>query len=73
VIYNIEFGALPALSIGMNVAACGDYITVGPNAQLPSPEPAIIHWVHVNPGTRDGGAHPSGFLVINNQAYGLTE
>jgi hypothetical protein len=72
VIYNDEFGALPQLSLGMTVSACGDYITVGPHAQLPSPMPAIIHWVHYNPGTRDGGRHPSGFLVINNQAYGFT-
>jgi hypothetical protein len=72
VIYNDEFGALPPLSVGMTVSACGDYITVGPHAHLPSPQPAIIHWVHYNPGTRDGGRHPGGFLVINNQAYGFT-
>jgi len=71
-IYNDEFGALPKLSVGMTVSACGDYITVGPHAHLPSPMPAIIHWVHYNPGTRDGGRHPGGFLVINNQAYGFT-
>jgi hypothetical protein len=73
VIYNDEFGKLPNLQPGMNVIACGDYITVGPNAHLPSPMPAIIHWVHLNPGDRDGGRHPSGFLVINNTAYGLNQ
>lgn len=71
IIYNDEFGALPALKPGMVVSACGDYITVGPKARLPSPMGAIIHWVHFNPGNRDGGVHPSGFLVINNQAYGF--
>lgn len=72
VIYSEDFGPLPALQVGMNVIACGDYITVGPHAQLPSPMPAIIHWVHYNPGNRDGGAHPAGFVIINNVAYGQT-
>jgi hypothetical protein len=72
VIYQYAFGALPPLKVGMNVIACGDYITVGPHAQEPSPMPAIIHWVHWNPGNRDGGKHPGGFLVINNVAYGIT-
>ena len=73
VIYNNEFGALPRLVIGMTVSACGDYITVGPSAHLPSPMPAILHWVHYNPGTRDGGRHPGGFLIINNLPYGFTD
>ena len=72
VIYQYAFGALPTLQVGMNVIACGDYITVGPHAHEPSPMPAIIHWVHWNPGNRDGGIHPGGFVVINNVAYGLT-
>ena len=72
IIYNDEFGALPQLRVGMQVTACGDYITVGPHAQMPSPMPAILHWAHFNPGTRDGGRHPGGFVVINNQAYGFT-
>ena len=71
VIYNDEFGELPNLSVGMTVIACGDYITVGKNAHLPSPYGAIIHWVHNNPGTRDGGKHPSGFLIINGKPYGM--
>jgi hypothetical protein len=73
VIYNDEFDALPRLAVGMDVVACGDYITVGPRAQLPSPMPAIIHWVHFNPGSRDGGRHPGGFLIINNKPYGFTD
>jgi hypothetical protein len=70
VIYNDEFGELPKLNVGMTVIACGDYITVGPHAHLPSPLGAIIHWVHFNPGDRDGGKHFHGFLVINNKPYG---
>lgn len=70
VIYNDEFGELPNIQIGMKVVACGDYITVGPKARLPSPMGAIIHWVHYNPGDRDGGAHKNGFLIINGKPYG---
>ncbi len=72
IIYNDEFGELPALKPGMQVIACGDYITVGPKARLPSPMPAILHWVHFNPGTRDGGRHPGGFLIIGGSPYGFT-
>jgi hypothetical protein len=70
VIYNDEFGALPRIQVGLMVIACGDYITVGPQARLPSPNGAIIHWVHYNPGTRDGGRHPHGFVVIGGKPYG---
>jgi hypothetical protein len=72
VIYNVEFGALPNLAIGMQVEACGDYITS--NAQAgpypPSPAGAIIHWVHYNPS---GHGHDSGFLVIDGSLYGYPQ
>lgn len=71
VIYNTSFGALPEIKLGMTVIACGDYITVGPHARLPSPMGAIIHWVHYNPGDRDGGRHPHGFLVIQGKTFGF--
>jgi hypothetical protein len=71
VIYNDEFGRLPAIRPGMQVIACGDYITVGPKARLPSPMGAIIHWLHFNPGDRDGGRHKHGFLVIDGKTYGM--
>jgi hypothetical protein len=71
VIYNDDFGALPQIQIGMAVVACGDYITVGPRARLPSPMGAIIHWLHHNPGDRDGGRHKHGFLIINGRPYGI--
>ena len=72
IIYNQDFGDLPALAPGMQVAACGDYITAGPKSRLPSPMGAIIHWVHYNPGDRDGGAHPHGYLMINGTVYGFS-
>lgn len=72
VIYNDEFGELPRIQVGMQITACGDYITVGPRARLPSPMGAIIHWVHYNPGDRDGGRHPHGFLIISGKPYGFT-
>jgi hypothetical protein len=72
IIYNQEFGHLPNLAPGMTVVACGDYITAGPQSRLPSPMGAIIHWVHYNPGDRDGGRHPHGFLMINGQTFGYS-
>jgi hypothetical protein len=71
VIYNDDFGSLPAIQVGQAVVACGDYITVGPRARLPSPMGAIIHWLHHNPGDRDGGRHKHGFLIINGRPYGI--
>lgn len=72
IIYNQKFGDLPVLRVGMMVQACGDYITVGPRAHRPSPMGAIVHWVHYNPGDRDGGRHPHGFLIIQGQLYGFS-
>lgn len=72
VIYNDDFGALPPIKPGMSTVACGDYITVGPKARLPSPMGAIIHWLHHNPGDRDGGKHKHGFLIINGKTYGAS-
>ncbi len=72
VIYNDQFGKLPQIRVGMKVVACGDYITVGPKARLPSPMGAIIHWVHYNPGDRDGGVHKHGFLIVDGRPYGTS-
>lgn len=70
VIYNIEFGALPQMAIGMTVEACGDFINSfaqsGPYP--PSPDGAIIHWVHYNP---NGNQHPNGFLMIDGILFGF--
>jgi hypothetical protein len=70
IIYNQKFGRIPQIVPGMNVLACGDYITAGPRSRLPSPMGAIIHWVHYNPGDRDGGKHPHGFIGVNGRIYG---
>jgi hypothetical protein len=68
VVYNEDFGAVPAVNVGSNVEACGDYITsTAQTAQYPaSPDNAIIHWVHESPN----GRHPSGFLMIDGVLYG---
>lgn len=75
VVYSEDFGPLPTPQAGMEVEACGDYITAtspgGPQGQYPaSPVGAIIHWVHRNP--RPGG-HPSGFLALDHALYGYGE
>lgn len=69
IVYNQSFGALPALSPGMTVEACGDYITsIAQSGPYPaSPDGAILHWVHRNPS---GQGHDSGFLVINGAVCG---
>ena len=73
VVYNSEFGALPQLSVGQTVVACGDFINTGYSGGGGSPDGAIIHWVHYNPGTRPTDAgHPNGYLLINHQPFGFT-
>ncbi len=68
VVYNISFGALPQLKVGMSIEACGDYITsTHATSQYPaSPSGAIIHWIHRS----DTPKHDAGFLMINNALYG---
>jgi len=69
VIYNLSFGELPRLTPGMNVEACGDYITSNAAAggYQASPDGAIIHWIHKS----DNEKHKSGYLSINGVTYGL--
>lgn len=69
VIFNEDFGAVPAIRPGMQVEACGDYITSSaPSGPYPaSPDGAIIHWVHASP---DPSRHPSGYLMIDGTLYG---
>jgi hypothetical protein len=69
IIYNKEFGSVGSFTSGMDVAACGDYITAREKAgnYVPSPLGAIIHWVHVSP---DPKKHASGFLAINGKVFG---
>ena len=79
IIFSQCDGTLPVLHAGMKVEACGDYITAtdqsGHNA--PSPDRAILHWVHKNlpvdlcgHNYGDGGGHDSGYLAIDGQVYG---
>jgi hypothetical protein len=74
IIYNQDFGSVPDPQVGMDVEACGDYITStapapGPgNVTYPaSPDSAILHWVHMAP-QRSG--HNSGFLWIDGVLTG---
>jgi hypothetical protein len=69
VIYNEDFGAIPTPQVGMNIEACGDFITAtaqsGPNP--PSPDGAIVHWVHMNPSS---SGHLPGYLVVDGTLCG---
>jgi hypothetical protein len=69
VVYSLDFGKLPKLAIGMEIEACGDYITSNAaTSQYPaSPDGAIIHWIHRNPKRK---GHESGYLMIDGRAYG---
>ncbi len=69
VVYNVQFGAVPEVKVGMMAQACGDYITstapAGP--YLASPSGAIVHWVHMNPR---GNKHDPGFMMLDGLLYG---
>ena len=69
VIYNEQFGPVPAADPGTAVEACGDYITSNNSAgHFPvSPDGAIVHWVHQSPNP---GTHDSGYLVMNGVVCG---
>jgi len=69
VVYNLPFGPTPNPTIGMNVEACGDYITANApyNGYQPSPAGAIIHWIHMSPEPQQ---HPSGYLIMNGALCG---
>ncbi len=68
VVYNQSFGALPQLTPGMHIEACGDYITSNaPTSKYPaSPDGAILHWVHRSPSA----GHDSGYVAVNGVPYG---
>ena len=67
VVYNISFGALPTLKVGMNVEVCGDFINsyAPENGYQASPDGAIVHWIH-----KTTSSHPAGFTIINGVLYG---
>lgn len=66
-VYNTGFDALPQkLKEGVEVEACGDYITASEQGKYPpSPDKAIIHWLH-----RSTSDHPSGWVKIGKKLYG---
>jgi hypothetical protein len=69
VIYNEQFGAVPATRAGDQFEACGDYITSNaPSGQYPaSPDGAIVHWIHQSPNPK---SHDSGYLIVNGVVCG---
>jgi hypothetical protein len=69
VIYNRSFGPLDPLIPGQTVEACGDYITsTAPTTNYePSPDGAILHWVHRSNNT---GKHKSGYVIMNGKVLG---
>ncbi len=72
-VFNNEFGELnSAITTGSTVEICGDYITSNARTSRyqPSPQGAIIHWLHYNPGNRNGGKHKDGFVTINGKVIG---
>lgn len=68
VIYNEDFGSTPAVHIGSQIEACGDYITANQQSghYPPSPDGALIHWLHRAPRP----THDSGYLVIDGTVCG---
>lgn len=70
-VYNTEFGEMPPLKVGMTVEACGDYITsTQKNGPYPaSPDGAILHWVHINPGVQ---GHEHGYVLMDGKLTGTT-
>ena len=69
VIYNEQFGPVPAANAGAEFEACGDYITSNaPAGHFPaSPDGAIVHWVHQSPNPK---SHDSGYLIVNGVVCG---
>lgn len=68
VVYNEEFGALPQITRGMQVHACGDFVKSDApfNGYQASPAGALVHWIHAT----DTPNHPGGFLELDGVVYG---
>ena len=69
VVYSLDFGKLPRLAIGMEIEACGDYITsIARTPEYPaSPDGAIIHWIHASDNPK---RHPHGYVAIDGRVFG---
>lgn len=70
VIYNVSFGEMSDVRVGMSVEACGDYITsiAQSGAYPPSPDGAILHWVHRSPRLNK---HEHGYVVLDGVLFGF--
>jgi hypothetical protein len=64
VIYQYDAGAMNDIKVGMQVAACGDYIT-DPKG---SPNGGIIHWVHCR---NRPGNHYDGYVTLDGKLFGF--
>ncbi len=76
VIYNKEFGGMPDVQAGDDIIVCGDFINsfARTGHYQPSPEGAIIHWVHFNPGERANSMdHAHGFILLGKDLVGFDE
>lgn len=76
IIYNREFGPMPDFKNGDKVVVCGDYITSNKSAggYQASPDGAIIHWIHFNPGNRPNSArHEHGFVMFGTNLVGFDD
>ncbi len=69
IIFSKDFGKVSDVRPGLEVTACGDYITANKRKGHfpPSPVDAILHWVHKS---TNENRHPSGFMAINGVLYG---
>ena len=66
VIHQSDFGEIPSIVPGMNVAVCGDF-----KDEAMDGVKAFVHWTHCNPGTQEPN-HPQGFVSVNGVLYGET-
>lgn len=70
VIFNNEFGKALTVRKGAKVEVCGDFINSSKqNGRYPpSPDGAIIHWVHRSP---DLSRHQDGYIIMDGVLYGF--
>ncbi len=62
-VFNNEYGPLPEVVGGEKVLLCGDFII-----DQYSPFQAVIHWLHRSYNSKK---HDHGFMIINDQVFGL--
>ncbi len=67
IVFNRGFGD-PQLKIGDAVKGCGDVIVSKEETDryLPSPDGAIIHYLHMS----NGANHPDGYIKVGDHIYG---